>query len=38
MIESVCKKASAFGGCILLGAQNMTKVVWQLGHKRPCKT
>ena len=34
MCESVCKKESACGECILQDAQNMTEVVWQLGHKR----
>ena len=34
MYESVCKKDSAYGECILQDAQNMTKVVWQLDHKR----
>ena len=30
MYESVCKKKSACGVCILQDAQNMTEVVWQL--------
>ena len=34
MYESVCKKESAYGECILQDAQNMTEVVWQLGRKR----
>ena len=38
MCESVCKKESACGKCILQDAQNMTEVVWQLGPKRSCKT
>ena len=36
--ESVCKKESACGECILQDAQNMAEVVWQLGRKRSCKT
>ena len=31
--ESVCKKKSAYGECILQDAQNMTEVVGQLGRK-----
>ena len=38
MYESVCKKESACGECILQDAQNMTEVVWQLGCKRSYKT
>ena len=38
MCESVCKKESACGECILQDAQNMTEVVWQLGRKRFYKT
>ena len=38
MCESVCKKESACGECILQDAQNMTEVVWQLGRCRSCKT
>ena len=37
MCESVCKKESACGECIPQDAQNMTEVVWQVGHKRSCK-
>ena len=36
MCESVCKRESACGECILQDAQNMTEVVWQLGHLRFC--
>ena len=32
MCESVCKKESACGECILQDAQNMTEVVWHLGR------
>ena len=38
MYESVCKKESAYGECILQDAQNMTEVVWQLGRKLFYKT
>ena len=38
MNESVCKKKSACGECILQDAQNMMEVVWQLGHKQSYKT
>ena len=38
MYESVCKKESAYGECILQDAQNMMEVVWQLGRKRSYRT
>ena len=38
MYESVCKKESAYGECILQDAQNMMEVVWQLGPKRSYRT
>ena len=38
MCESVCKNEGAYGECILQAAQNIKKVVWQLGCKRACKT
>ena len=38
MYESVCKKESAYGECILQDAQNMTEVVGQLGRKLSYKT